>query len=350
MKSLFLKRFNYFLNQDQVLLEGWHKNQKIIHVDDSALDEVSCIRTETNQVSGPYSSYTLLITFKGGCILYGHHHTEGPVEVCSKQDSNIAILSFQLDGKFHVDEKDYQPYRAFDSEKQVCFFTNKRELIFEAPAIFENFRVILSPEHFKDLLAKYHGRFSEYAEKIDRGEYFDIFDTPLPLTPKIKMIIREIISHRISDPILSKVYFDTKITELFGCQLEQFYSVRETNVSPELTENDKLKLSAAREILLQDLSAPAPSLSRLSRLAGLNEHKLKKGFKELFGKSVFAYLLHHRIERAIELMDNTELSLDNIAALIGYTENAHFSRAFKKIKGIPPGQYRHEIMKNKPVH
>ncbi len=245
-----------------------------------------------------------------------------------------------MNGQFRVDEKNYEPYRVFENEMHNTFFTNKRELVFKAPPVFENFRVILSPEKFLELLAKFHGRFSVYAEKVTRGEYFNLFDEPLALTPKIKMVIREILAHRITDPILSKVYYETKITELFGCQLEQWYSSRKPIVTQQLSDADKRKIYAAREILLHDIASEPPTAEALSRLVGTNEYLLKKGFKQLYGNSVFNYLISHRVEKAIELMNDTTLSLDEIAVRVGYADSAHFSRAFKRIKGIPPGQFR----------
>jgi len=326
-----------------VLLEGWHRNEKIIHFDDSELDDTSCRKSGPIQTGGAYPTYHLAIVMKGCYILYGHHKLDKPIEIKSKQDSNIAILSFQLGGEFHVNEPNYQPYRTFDKEKHVCFFTNKRELVFEAPQVFENFRIILSATTFQILLAKFHGRFSVYSEKVVRGEYFDLFDVPLPITPKIKLVINSILAHRVSDPVLSKVFYETKITELFGCQLEQYYNARELRPLRELTERDKEKILAARKILLQNIADNPPSLSKLSRLVGINEHKLKSGFREMFGKSVFNYLLQQRIERSVEMMENPDLSLDEISELVGYADSAHFSRAFKRVKGLPPGQFRNEI-------
>jgi hypothetical protein len=189
---------------------------------------------------------------KGCYIMYGSHKTNEVQEVRSKQDCNVAILSFQLNGQFTVNEKNYQPYRIFDNDLHTTFFTNKRELVFQAPPVFENFRIILSPAKFRELLAKYHGRFSIFSDKIKKGEYFNLYEIPLPITPKMKMIIHDIIHHKISDPLLSKVYYETKITELFGRQLEQVYSVQQNNTIV-LSAADKIKIYEARELLIQNL-------------------------------------------------------------------------------------------------
>lgn len=242
----------------------------------------------------------------------------------------------------NVNEKDYEPYRIFENDVHITFFTNKRDLVFEAPAIFENFRIILSPEKFQDLLAKFHGRFSDYASKINRGEYFNLYEMPLPITPKMKMIIHDILNHKVGDSILSKVFYETKITELFGCQLEQVYASHQQQ-SSDLSAADRKKIQEARELLIRNLQAEPPSIPHLARLVGTNENKLKRGFNQVYGKSIYNYLLNYRMDKAIELMESGNHSLDEIAGKVGYADSAHFSRAFRKVKGIPPGQYRREI-------
>lgn len=323
-----------------MLLEAWSNEQKILHFDDNLLRFDWCEMLENATSKNGIVVKQFTISMEGCLILYGYHRIPESIEVKSKQDCNIGILSFQLNGQFRVDEKNYEPYRVFENEMHNTFFTNKRELVFTAPPVFENFRVVLSPEKFLELLAKFHGRFSVYAEKVNRGEYFNLFEKPMAITPKIKMVIREILAHRITDPILSKVYCETKVTELFGCQLEQWYSNQKPSETQQLSDSDKRKIQAAREILLHDIASEPPTTEALARQVGTNEYLLKKGFKLLYGNSVFNYLINHRVEKAIELMNDTTLSLDEIAARVGYADSAHFSRAFKRVKGIPPGQFR----------
>lgn len=322
-----------------MLLEAWHLDQKWLTLDDSLFDESYCTKTESRISDKEYSSNQVIVSMKQCFVMYANHKTNAAQVVRSRQDSNIAILSFQLNGQMAVNEKHYEPYRIFENDLHTTFFTNKRELIFEAPPVFENFRVIFSPSKFEELLAKYHGRFSTYSEKINRGEYFNLFEMPLPVTPKMKLIIRDILAHTIHDSVLSKVFFDTKITELFGLQLEQMLSGNESH-SNDLSSTDRRKIEEVRQLLLCNLCKEPPSIAKLARLVATNESKLKKGFKEIYGTSIYNYLILRRIDKAIELMADENLSLDEIAGQVGYADAAHFSRAFRKVKGIPPGQFR----------
>ena len=72
------------------------------------------------------------------------------------------------------------------------------------------------------------------------------------------------------------------------------------------------------------------SLSELSRKFALNEFKLKKGFREHFGSTVFGYLRQRRMEYARELLRGENSTVLEIANRVGYTNSSHFARAFRE--------------------
>ncbi|MCF8357608.1 MAG: AraC family transcriptional regulator [Prolixibacteraceae bacterium] len=326
-----------------MLLEAWHNSLKIINLNDSDLEHEHCMLHENQIHNGETDDLQQIIAMKGCFIIYGSHKGKESLIIESKQDTDLGILSFELGGGFNVRESNFEPYRHFENDLHLTFFSTKRELKFEVPPVFESFRVYLAPNVFIKQLAKFHGRFSSFSEKIKRSEPFNLYKSPLPITPKMKLVIREILSHKIGDPLLSNVFYETKITELLGCQFEQIHAIKAPKKQTFLSLSDKIKIEQAREILLSNL-AEAPSISQLSRLVATNEHKLKSGFKEIFGKSIYNYLLHRRMEHSIELMTDEMLSLDQIAEQVGYAESAHFSRAFKKVKGLPPGVFRRNLL------
>ena len=318
-------------------LQAWYGKTQWLNFNDEAWDSNICSRVENKPkfIAGSFD-HNIMITWKGCLILYGKHKSDKIETIVSKQDSDLAILSFQLGGDLNVYEDNYKPYRIFANEVHTTFFTNKRELIFKAPIEFENFRIYLSPANFLNLLAKFHGRFSVFASKVKQSEYFNMFCTDLPITPQMKTIIRNILSHEVNDTILSLVYYETKICELFGYQLEQAVSIKQSTIN---SSSDKSKWKEAKLILEHNYMNP-PSLVQLAKLIGTNENKLKTGFKQQFGRSVYNYLLHYKMEQAVNWMHEEQITLDEIAHRLGYADSAHFSRAFKKVYGIPPGKFR----------
>ena len=109
---------------------------------------------------------------------------------------------------------------------------------------------------------------------------------------------------------------------------------------------DSDKLYQAQEIITKNIAKP-PSLTELSKLIGLNNNKLKKNFKEMFGLPVFKYLQEERLKKAYELLCNNELSVQETAWYVGYESLSSFSNAFHKKFGVRPTELKHQFLSNK---
>jgi AraC-like DNA-binding protein len=106
-----------------------------------------------------------------------------------------------------------------------------------------------------------------------------------------------------------------------------------------MSRSERDRVFAAREFVEARLTDP-PSLRDVAAHAGLNEYKLKRGFRELFGTSVFVYLTEQRLELARKMLLDTEQTAAEIAYALGYRTPQHFSAAFKKRFGVSPKSMR----------
>ncbi|NIK76722.1 AraC-like DNA-binding protein [Paenibacillus castaneae] len=84
------------------------------------------------------------------------------------------------------------------------------------------------------------------------------------------------------------------------------------------------------------------SISELAKLIGIDRIYLSSLFKEVVQLSPQMYLLHYRMNKACDLMNNPQLSISDISHSVGYNDPLLFSKMFKKIKGISPTHYRRE--------
>lgn len=101
-------------------------------------------------------------------------------------------------------------------------------------------------------------------------------------------------------------------------------------------EQERRALEAVAQFLQENLSEEH-SLAELSRRHHLNEFKLKRGFREQYGSTVFGYLRRKRMERARELLLGGDESVLGVANAVGYANPSHFTRAFRSVHGINPG-------------
>jgi AraC-like DNA-binding protein len=100
-------------------------------------------------------------------------------------------------------------------------------------------------------------------------------------------------------------------------------------------EADRDKIIKAREVLIEHIGDPI-TIKELSRKVAMNECYLKKGFKEMFGTTIFDFYQNQRMEHAKYLLYEKGLSVTEVSLMLGYSSISHFSTAFKKHTGLKP--------------
>lgn len=133
------------------------------------------------------------------------------------------------------------------------------------------------------------------------------------------------------------LYLSGKALEIAALALTAFDPIV-TPHKPRLSTADIEKLYFARDLLVQRLQSP-PSLAELSLAVGINVRKLKSGFQQVFGASVYSYLQELRLETAYRLLVEGEMNVSSAAYHVGYAP-AHFSVAFRKRFGVSPKHLR----------
>ncbi len=113
----------------------------------------------------------------------------------------------------------------------------------------------------------------------------------------------------------------------------------ELRLPPRLTGRDRRRVLAARDILLADISAP-PGIEALARRVGMSQRRLSEAFRSVFGASPFQCLTQWRLDHARLLLVRGDLSVKQVAMLMGYTHVSSFSHAYARRFGHSPTQDR----------
>jgi AraC-like DNA-binding protein len=137
---------------------------------------------------------------------------------------------------------------------------------------------------------------------------------------------------------MKRLYLESKIIELFMLQVEQAENVNNGKVH-KFKKEDLDKIYDAKLFIEQNMLKEFTLLD-LSRMVGLNDFKLKKGFKELFGSTVFSYLSELKMDYAKRLLLDEKKPIYETAMILGYSEPHHFSAAFKRRFGYSPGELK----------
>lgn len=141
--------------------------------------------------------------------------------------------------------------------------------------------------------------------------------------------------------MINRLLVESCVLELLSINLERLlYDGSKSDVRG-LSRTDVDSLKYAREILLSRLESP-PTLLELSQAVHLNDCKLKRTFKLLFGKTVYEYVREQRLEKAFGLLETGKCNVSEAAFAVGYTNISHFSEAFREKYGVLP----REVKKN----
>lgn len=163
----------------------------------------------------------------------------------------------------------------------------------------------------------------------------------LQLCHKTRTILESILANEY-DGMMENIYVNAQSQMLLLYSLECIAETEPANNKVETftckflaNEVDREKIYKARDVLLQHIGEPI-TIKELSRKVAINECYLKKGFKELFGSTVFDFYQTQRMEHARYLLYEKGLSVTEVSIMLGYSSISHFSTAFKKHTGIKP--------------
>lgn len=181
--------------------------------------------------------------------------------------------------------------------------------------------------------------FLPYLEKNSKEILYTSFD----ISSSMQACISNIINCRYTNP-LRKIFLAGKINELVSLMIMDFVIGRAESPESVLQPCDIDNVIAARDIMLKNLDSP-PSIAELAKRVCLNEFKLKKGFKEIFGTTVFGYARREKMEQARTMLDSGKYTVSQIAWGLGFTNVSHFIAVFRKHHGVNPGSYLQKVKK-----
>jgi AraC family transcriptional regulator len=190
--------------------------------------------------------------------------------------------------------------------------------------------------HLSQFVKPQH-RTGNLSDNVLHFKHTSSFSKILSLCSRTRMVLEGILNHNYTDS-LENIFINAQTQMLLLYSLECMLGEREVEAFQckfLANEADREKINLAREILLEHIGEPL-TIRELSRKVAINECYLKKGFKELFGTTIFDFYQGQRMEHARYLLYEKGLSVTDVSVMLGYSSISHFSTAFKKHTGLKP--------------
>ena len=229
-----------------------------------------------------------------------------------------------------------------NEEKCLLFYNPQKELPLNVEVAPKSWliSVLIS-------IKKFHGLFTTDAEHIPflsqenkDKKYYNESD----ISPSMAIVLNQMFHYNLN-PSIKNLYYKGKGYEL----LSLFFNRNEDPNAEQcpflIDEENVLKIKKAKEIIIANMAEP-PGLEELSEQVNLSLKKLKMGFKQIYGDTVYGFLFDYKMDYARQLLDSGSYNVNEVGLKIGYSTGSHFIAAFKKKFGTTPKKYLMSLSSN----
>lgn len=189
-------------------------------------------------------------------------------------------------------------------------------------------------------IKKFHGLFSSEANYItflseeNRGrKYYK----DARISPSMAIVLNQMMNYSLH-PSVKPLYFKGKAYELLSLFFNRPADL-DVEQCPFLKDEDNVaKIKNAKKIVISRMTEP-PTLQELADEIQLPLNRLKEGFKQIYGDTVFNFLFDYKMEVARQLLASGSHNVNEVGLKVGYSTSSHFIAAFKKKFGTTPKKY-----------
>ena len=264
----------------------------------------------------------------------------------SNDNSTELIFNHDIDKKhiqFHFCVKGFSKFQFNDGRYAFPVSSNNSILLYN-PVQELPINALLNPNSLVISILisikKFHSLFSNQADQIsflNKDNIGNKFYKEKKLEPMMSVVLNQMVQLSVHES-MHNLYLRAKVFELMS-----FYFNRSKEMDieqcPFLVDDKNIKkIRLAKEIIISRMIEP-PSLIDLASEVEISLKKLKEGFKQVYGASVFVFLLDYKMQVSKTLLSSGNYNVNEVALKVGYSTATHFINAFKKKFGTTPKKY-----------
>lgn len=268
------------------------------------------------------------------------------VLACQNESNSLEIIERKIDSnfiQFHFCLKGLSKF-IFNEGRYALDISEENSLLLYNPQRNLPINLQLNPNTWVVSvlisIKKFHSLFSQEADYIsflsvdnkDKKYYKDG-----KISPSMAIVLTQLIHYNLNASI-KNLYFKGKAYELLSLYFNRSEDANIEQCPFLVDETNVIKIRKAKDIIISRMAEP-PSLQELSEEIGLNLKKLKEGFKQIYGDSVYSFLFDYKMEVARKLLESGEHNVNEVGLKVGYSTSSHFIAAFKKKYGTTPKKY-----------
>jgi AraC-like DNA-binding protein len=189
-------------------------------------------------------------------------------------------------------------------------------------------------------IKKFHSLFSQdadYVTFLSNDNRDKKYYTDGKISPSMAIVLNQLISFNLNSSV-KQLYTKGKAYELLSLFFNRSEDANIEQCPFLVDEVNVAKLKKAKDIIIANISEP-PTLKVLSETIDLSLKKLKEGFKQIYGDTVYGFLFDYKMEVARKLLESGDYNVNEVGLKVGYSTASHFIAAFKRKFGTTPKKY-----------
>jgi len=281
------------------------------------------------------STFTEVALEKGFSVLKFQNNSTKTEYFNRDIDSTYLQLHYCIKGncKFHFNNNSYV-FNVLDKHA-ILLYNPQQKLPINLEILPKTslVSVIISIDKFHSLFSKEAGYIPFLSDSNKNKKYYDDSE----IKPDALIVLQQILNSSIHSSI-KDLYLKGKTYELLSLHFDSGENTNDEYCPFLVDEHYVQKIRKAKDIVISRMAEP-PSLQELANEVGLNLKKLKEGFKQIYGDTVYSFLFDYKMEQARLYLESNQLNVTEVGLKVGYSTSSHFIAAFKKKFGTTPKQY-----------
>jgi AraC family transcriptional regulator, transcriptional activator of the genes for pyochelin and ferripyochelin receptors len=272
-------------------------------------------------------------------------------------DSQFPLTGkFYLSGQVHVTTSGIaHEYVEAEGQNYLYCLPDAEEVeVYQSDKSTDTVMIWVTPDYLRTFMGERLEGLMPELQQFAQGRSRPFFHRSLGKNTAAMQVALHQMIHCPYHGLVRHMFLESRATELLALQFAQWSLIESSNsqslkpLDCALRPSDVDAIYLAQEILQQRMEHP-PSLLELARLVGLNDRKLKQGFRQVFGTTVFGYLHQYRLEQARQLLSTDTMSVAEVAYAIGFSNRSYFAIVFRRKFGVNPSQFLAESRRHRQV-
>ncbi|WP_322056239.1 AraC family transcriptional regulator [Paraburkholderia sp. J63] len=265
---------------------------------------------------------------------YAHSRSE------SVLPESFVEFHFSLSGPASVDFSDTGTLQVNAPNLLVCRQgADVRYQVTCGPGPWQSVGLYVTQRYFDRLLRALGSEADRIHAELAAVAFDQIYNRQMPFSVEALQIAGQLLAspYRGARQML---YLEGKCTEILCACIEMWLAhAHADNPGETLSARDLRLIEQAREMIVGDMRL-APTIPELARAVGTNASKLKRGFKFLYGMTIFEYGHRCRMNHALRLLVGERQPVGQVALAVGYQHQTSFTAAFRDYFGFAPKDAR----------